>query len=56
MIRFVRHSNRYLDQSVPLNEQNSRVVDLLNYEGATSMPFELPKLWRQHFYEWEREG
>ena len=55
VIRFVRHSTRYLDQPVPLNEQNSRVVDLLITEGATIMPFVLPKVWTQHFCEEERE-
>lgn len=55
VIRFLRHSTRYLDQPVPLKEQNSRVVDLLIYEGATIMPFAVPKLWTRHFYEQERE-
>jgi hypothetical protein len=49
------HSTRYLDQPVPLNEQNSRVVDLLITEGATIMPFVVPKLWTQHFCEEERD-
>jgi hypothetical protein len=47
----MRHSTRYLDQSVPLKEQNCRVVDQLIYEGATIMPFALSKLWRRHFCE-----
>jgi hypothetical protein len=47
----VRRSTRYLDQPVPLNEQNSRAVDLVIYEGATIMPFALPKLWKRHFCE-----
>jgi hypothetical protein len=51
VIRFVSHSTRYWDQPVPLKEQNSRVVDLLIIEGATIMPFRLPKLWRRHFCE-----
>jgi len=55
LIRFMRHSTRYLDHPVPLKEQNSRVADLPILESATTMPFELPKLWRQHFYGWERE-
>jgi len=50
------HPTRYLDQPVPLNEQNSRVVDLLITEGATIMPFVMPKLWTRHFCEEEREN